>query len=220
MTAIAANYLTEQINEQLAQVRTKVPADILATMVQATADLEQQRLADHALKVGDRLPDFQLPDATGQTIKLSELLKNGPVVISFYRGGWCPYCNLELRALQQALPKFAQYNAQLVAISPETPDNSLTTQEKNDLSFPVLSDVDNVVAKQFGLVFALAAALRPIYQQFGLDIAAYNGNDKYELPMPATYVVDTTGMIRYAFIEADYLKRAEPTDIIANLAQL
>lgn len=220
MTAIAPNYLTEQLNAQLDQIKAKVPADILATMVQATADLEQARLADQALTVGDRLPDFSLPDATGQTIKLSDLLAKGPAVISFYRGGWCPYCNLELRALQQALPDFAQYNAQLIAISPETPDNSLTTQEKNELSFPVLSDVDNVVAKQLGLVFELAAALRPIYQQFGIDVAHHNGNEKYELPMPATYVVDRTGIIRYAFIEADYIKRAEPSEIINSLAQL
>ena len=220
MSTITPNYLTEQINEQLAQVKSQVPADTLVTMVQATADLEQQRLSEQALKVGDRSPDFELPDATGNTVKLSNLLKDGPVVVSFYRGGWCPYCNLELRALQQALPEFEKYNAKLVAISPETPDNSLSTQEKNELSFPVLSDVDNVVAKQLGLVFELAEALRPIYKQFGIDVASHNGNEKYELPMPATYVVDTTGIIRYAFIEEDYIKRAEPTDILATLAQL
>ncbi len=220
MSAIALESLQETINQQVSSFRANVSEEIQAVMAEKTAELQAQHLAEKALKVGDRVPDFELPDATGKTVKLSELLQSGAVIISFYRGGWCPYCNLELRALQQALPEFQKYNAQLVAISPETPDNSLSTQEKNELEFPVLSDVDNVVAKKFGLVFGLSEALKPIYQDFGIDVVAHNGNDKYELPMPATYLIDPVGIIRYAFVEEDYLQRAEPKEIVDALAQL
>ena len=218
MSAIAPALLQETISQQLEAFRANIPAEIQAVMAEKTAELQAQHLVEKAHKVGDRLPDFELPDATGKTVKISELLTSGPVVISFYRGGWCPYCNLELRALQQALPEFQKYNAQLIAISPETPDNSLSTQEKNELEFAVLSDVDNIVAKKLGLVFELSEALRPIYKNFGIDVAAHNGNEKYELPMPATYVVDTDGIIRYAFVSEDYIERAEPSDILAAIA--
>ncbi|MEM6717142.1 MAG: peroxiredoxin-like family protein, partial [Cyanobacteria bacterium P01_C01_bin.147] len=140
--------------------------------------------------------------------------------IAFYRGGWCPYCNLELKALQNALASIQETGAALVAISPETPDNSLTTQEKNELAFPVLSDLDNQVARQFGLVFQLPASLRPIYDGFGIDLVAYNGNDQFELPIPATYVVQPNGEIVYAFADVDYTKRAEPSDVVNALKAL
>ncbi|AFY39068.1 alkyl hydroperoxide reductase/ Thiol specific antioxidant/ Mal allergen [[Leptolyngbya] sp. PCC 7376] len=220
MSAIALDSLQDQISQFMESFRANVPEEVQALMAEKTAELRAQHLVEKALKVGDRIPDFKLPDATGKTVKLSELLQSGSVVINFYRGGWCPYCNLELRALQQALPEFQKRGAQLVAISPETPDNSLSTQEKNELEFPVLSDVDNVVAKKLGLVFELSEALRPIYKGFGIDVATHNGNEKYELPMPATYVIDSTGIIRYAFVDEDYTKRAEPSDIIAAIAKL
>jgi peroxiredoxin len=138
-------------------------------------------------------------------------------VIAFYRGGWCPYCNLELRALQQALASIQGTGATLVAISPETPDNSLTTQEKNELEFQVLSDRDNQVAREFGLVFRLPASLLPIYEDFGIDLIAHNGNNHFELPIPATYVVRQDGTVKYAFANVDYTKRAEPSEIVNAL---
>ena len=208
------------LQTQQASFLSRVPQDTQTVMQQATADLGASGILDQTLKVGETIPDFALPNATGQTVNIRDLLAQGPVVIAFYRGGWCPYCNLELKALQNALASIQETGATLVAISPETPDNSLTTQEKNALTFPVLSDVANQVAQQFGLVFKLPMTLRPIYAGFGIDLVAYNGNDQFELPIPATYVVQPNGEIVYAFADIDYTKRAEPRDVVNALQGL
>ena len=208
------------LQTQQASFLSRVPQDTQTVMQQATADLGASGILDQTLKVGETIPDFALPNATGQTVNIRDLLAQGPVVIAFYRGGWCPYCNLELKALQNALASIQETGATLVAISPETPDNSLTTQEKNALTCPVLSDVANQVAQQFGLVFKLPMTLRPIYAGFGIDLVAYNGNDQFELPIPATYVVQPNGEIVYAFADIDYTKRAEPRDVVNALQGL
>ncbi|MEO0456305.1 MAG: peroxiredoxin-like family protein [Cyanobacteria bacterium P01_A01_bin.114] len=212
--------LATELQNYQAQFRTKAPADIQGVMGKATQDLADSGIIDRALKVGDRIPTVTLPDATGQSFSVQAALEKGPVVLAFYRGGWCPYCNLELKALQQVLPEIKAAGATLIAISPETPDNSLSTSEKNALSFVVLSDVGNRVARDFGLVFQLAEELRPIYKGFGIDIEAYNGDATFELPVPATYVVAPDGDIVYAFANADYTKRAEPADVITALKQV
>ena len=202
------------------QFISNVPQEVQTVMQQANTDLGDSDIREQTLKVGDTIADFTLPNATGQPVSIKELLTKGPVVIAFYRGGWCPYCNLELKALQNALASIQETGATLVAISPETPDNSLTTQEKNELAFPVLSDENNQVARQFGLVFKLPASLLPIYQNFGIDLVAYNGNDHFELPSPATYVVGANGQIVFAFTDIDYTKRAEPSAIVDALKGL
>lgn len=212
--------LATELKNQQERFLSLVPQDTQAVMQQATADLAASKILDQTLKVGDVIPDFTLPNATGKLVNICDLLAHGPVAISFYRGGWCPYCNLELKALQQALSRIQAIGATLVAISPETPDNSLSTQEKNELSFPVLSDINNQVARQFGLVFQLPTTLRPIYEGFGIDLVAYNGNDHFELPIPATYVVQSNGTIAYAFAEVDYTKRAEPSAVVDVLKRL
>ena len=212
--------LATDLQTQQQQFRSRTPQDVQTTMQQATAELAASGILDQTLKVGDSIPDFTLPNATGQTVNIRDLLDRGSVVIAFYRGGWCPYCNLELKALQNALSAIQSTGATLVAISPETPDNSLTTQEKNELAFPVLSDENNQVARQFGLVFELSASLRPIYESFGIDLVAYNGNDRFELPIPATYVVRPNSEIVYAFADVDYTKRAEPSEVVNALKGL
>ncbi|ESA35577.1 alkyl hydroperoxide reductase [Leptolyngbya sp. Heron Island J] len=212
--------LAEQLAETRASFQQQVPEVVQATMKTATEALEVAGLADQALTVGDIAPDFTLPDATGKAVRLSDLLQQGPVVINFYRGEWCPYCNLELRAFQNLLPEFKQAGATLVAISPELPDHSLSVTEKHNLAYSVLSDVGNQVSRQYGLVFTLDESLRPIYKNFGIDIPASNGDDSYELPMPATYVIDQARRIRYAFAEADYTQRAEPQDVLAVVNEL
>lgn len=212
--------LTQALADLRAQSRGKIPEEALAQMDRATEELANSGIADRSLKECDRAPNFTLPDATGQSVELQSLLKKGPVVISFYRGQWCPYCNLELRTLQQALPEFESLGATLVAISPQTPDNSLSTQEKHELSFPVLSDVGNQVARQFGLVFQLPENIRAIYDAFGIDLQAHNGDDRFELPLPATYVMDRDGTIVLAFVEADYTQRLDPSEIVAALKGL
>ncbi|MDE3205089.1 MAG: AhpC/TSA family protein [Acidobacteriota bacterium] len=186
----------------------------------ATAALESSGLAQRSLAVGALAPDFALPDATGRRVALTSLLAEGPVVLSFYRGGWCPYCSTQLRALQTRLADIAEAGGRLVAVSPQTPDHSLSTAEKLELAFPVLSDVGNIVARTYGLVFSLPEDLREVYAGFGLDLPAANGDDTFELPMPATFVVGTDGKVTWRFVDSDYTRRAEPDDVIDALRSL
>ena len=147
--------LKTQIDAFEVQKKANVPADILNLMDVTTEKLIAEQLSKHALKVGDKFPAFELPDSKGKQISSTELLAKGPLVLSFYRGGWCPYCNLELRALNNMQQAFADQNAQLVAVSPQLPDESLSTQQQNELAYTVLSDVSNSLAKKCGLVFTL-----------------------------------------------------------------
>ena len=197
--------------------RAKRPAELQAVMDQATAELAASGMADGFLQVGDAAPDFVLPDALGNAVTLADLRAQGPVVLSFYRGAWCPYCNLELQLLQQALPDIRALGATLVAISPQTPDNSLTLAEKHGLAFPVLSDAGNTVARRFGLVFTVPAALRGVYDKLGIDIAAHNGDGSFELPVPGTYVVGRDGTIAFAYANVDYTRRVATAEILEAL---
>ncbi len=212
--------LTTQLKEKLEANLKAIPADITEIMNNATEALKAESLAKKAFKEGDSILNAKLLNAQNKEIEIASLNSNGPLIISFYRGGWCPYCNLELKALQNALPKFKALGAQLIAITPETPDNSLSTAEKNELSFEVLSDLGNVYAKKLGLVFEMPEDLRAIYHQFGLDVPKHNGDNSYELPMPATFVIDPDGKIILSFVAEDYTKRLDPEVIISALEKL
>jgi len=203
-----------------AEFIAKAPAEVREAMARADLDLAAAGLVDTALKAGDDAPDFVLPEARGVVVRLSSLLAAGPVVLSFYRGGWCPYCGLELRALQDILPEIQRLGASLAAISPQRLDEGRSTVEKNALAFPVLSDVGNVVATAFGLTFDLANELRPIYARFGHALPDVNGDDSWRLPVPATYVIDQDRSIALAFIDVDYRNRLEPAEIVATLRAL
>ncbi|MGC1784126.1 MAG: peroxiredoxin-like family protein [Acidobacteriaceae bacterium] len=210
------------IHQEAAQYKAKVQEMLGEKFSIIAGDMERVRAIgtiDAALKVGELAPDFTLPNAFGNPVSLSALLARGPVVVSFYRGEWCPFCNIELRALQQALPKMEQLGATLIAISPEMPDHGIVAAEKNKLTFPVLSDFGNKVARQFGIVFQIGQDLKEFSKNaFKNDIALRNGEDSYELPVPATYVVDTSGVIRFAHVDVDYMTgRAEPGEVISAL---
>ena len=183
-------------------------------MHRATAELKASGLAEKALGVGDRAPDFSLFDTQGTSIKLSELLKNGPVVLSFYRGVWCPYCNMELQALEEALPAFQELGASLVAISPQTPVNSKKSTQQNALTFPIVSDRKSHVAEKFGLKFALPDYLIEVYKTLGANLPGFNDDDSWTLPMPARYVVNTQGEIVYAEVNPDYTQRPDPEEML------
>ncbi len=209
--------LTTDLKSRAAQSLAKYPETthkIMNNGIQALRDLD---LVNQALKTGNQIPEVSLPNAANNIISLQEILLDHKVILSFYRGGWCPYCNLELRAMQQALPEFEKYGATLVAISPETPDNSLTTSEKNKLSFEVLSDTNNKIASAFNLTFTLPEDLIEIYKGFGIDLETSNGNKNQQLPISATYVIDQSGTIIYDFIQEDYKERADPEEIISFL---
>lgn len=179
-----------------------------------------QALADRALKAGAPFPPQTLRDQSGRPVDLSALFADQPLVVTFYRGGWCPYCNLELRAYQRALPEIAALGARLVAVSPETPDNTLSTAQKNALEFSVLSDSKGQLADALGIRFELSPAIKALYQKFGHDLAARNADDTWSLPMPATYVVAKGGRIVLADVDPDYRKRLDPTTALAALRDL
>lgn len=179
-------------------------------------EVAESAVMNTALKAGQQAPDFSLHDIQGNTIRLSDLLKQGPVVLTWYRGGWCPYCNIQLREYQTHLEDFKSLGATLVAISPQKPDRSLATSNTNSLSFPVLSDTNNKVASQYGLTYKLPDSVAKSFKG-RLDLSEYNGTDSNELPITATYIINKDGKIAQAILDADYRKRAEPTDITAAL---
>jgi peroxiredoxin len=185
--------------------------------------IEQLRgglIARSMLKAGDRAPAIVLTNAKGRTVDVATLLKKGPVIVTFYRGGWCPYCNLELKAYQQILPEIATAGASLVAISPEKPDDTLSTAEKNALSFEVLSDVGQKVGRAFGLVYEFTDELKSAYRGFNLDIPTHNGTpEEWALPVSATYLIDRDGVIIYAYTDPDYRDRADPREVLAALSK-
>ncbi len=188
-----------------------------ADAVTAVADA---KIAEHAVGVGEAVPAFLLPTISGQHVDASRLLGLGPLVISFYRGGWCPYCNIELRALQARLPEIEALGASLVAISPELPDRALATADSNALTFPVLVDQGNAVARRFRLTHEIAPEVVRYQLGNGNNVPAFNGTDAAEVPLPATYVVGTDGVVQYAFVDADYTRRADPDAVIGVLRRL
>lgn len=198
----------------------KMPADVREAMALATRALADSGQAERALSAGERAPLFALPDATGRTVSLAERLEAGPVVLTFYRGGWCPYCNLTLHALQQAHPAITARGARLVAVSPQNPDDSLATAEKHELAFDVLSDVGCETAKLYGLSFDIGDELAEVYQRIGLDLARANAGHARTLPIPATFVLAPDGTVAWSHANADYTRRAEPADILDALDRL
>jgi peroxiredoxin len=217
---------THETTRELAAARAKyrgqiIPKPTLAVMDAETSRLAASNLVACALKVGDAAPDFILPDAHGEAVRLHLLLQDGPAVVVFYRGGWCPYCKLHLRGFQRRLSAIRELGAQVVAISPQLPDNSLSTREKNELAYPVLSDVGNKVARQFGIVFELSDKLAELYRQFGHPLEEVNGESgEKELPVPATFLVDGDSIIRLAHVDVDYTSRLDPDDVIEALKTL
>jgi peroxiredoxin len=212
--------LKSRINAYKEEFNEQTPEHIRMTMGQAIERLQKQNLSQKALKQGDHITPFTLLDAHNKTINIAELLnKNNFLVLSFYRGGWCPYCNLELQYLQKILPELKILNAQLLAISPQTPDYSLQTQQNNELQFEVLSDKNNTVARKFGLVYSLDDELRPVYESLGIDILQSNKSGSYDIPLPATYVVNKHFEIIYAFVDEDYTNRCEPQTIVHSIKE-
>lgn len=209
--------LTAELRTFYAARQQQIPAEIREIMQRAGRELADSGQAAHALTLGDRAPRFHLPTATGQTLALDDLLTDGPVVLTFYRGAWCPYCNIALRCLQQHHEAITARGARLVAVSPQIPDESLTLTEKHGLAFDVLSDIGSDTAKQYGLAFDLPDDLAAVYDRLGFDLQRVNGGHPRTLPLPATYVIDRDGVIRWSFVDTDYTTRAEPADILAAL---
>jgi peroxiredoxin len=212
------------LKEQLAEYRTgwylRVPAERQAIMQRHIDQLRSGDVARTMLKIGDRAPPVVLKNASGAMVDVATLLEKGRVIVTFYRGGWCPYCNLELKAYQEVLPEIVAAGASLVAISPEKPDDTLSTAEKNALTFEVLSDVGQKVGRAFGLVYEFTEELKSAYHGFNLDIPARNGTPgEWALPVSATFVIDRDGSIIYAYTDVDYRDRADPRDVLKVLTR-
>jgi peroxiredoxin len=208
--------LQQEIDETMAAL---VPADIQQLIVTMIDDLRQRRSVP-GLGIGTTAPLFELPDARGATVSLTQRLTQGPVVLSFYRGAWCPACNLELRALQALLGEISRRGATLVAISPQAPDDSLTFAEKLQLGFDVLSDLHQSVADAYRVRFRLSEDLIALYERVGMALPDLNADGTWDLPVPATFVIDTAGTIRASHVDADYRQRMDPAAILAALDEL
>lgn len=209
--------LKENIDAFKQDFINKAPESVRAVMDRATEDLKSSGILDSTIKVGDTLPPFRLNNQDGEPVDSAALLKEGPLVLSFFRGIWCPYCNLEVKALEEFAVQFGAAGAQVLLISPQTEKYGKKTLSDNQLSFDVLSDRGNSFAKRLGLVFSLPKDLREIYLSFGINLPEHNGDDSWEIPMPTRLIVSQSGQIVYADINPDYTDRPEPADTLAAL---
>lgn len=212
--------LEQQLAAFKAEFARTAPAGRPALYEAKIEELRASFALEAALGTGDEAPDFLLPGVRGSSVSLFAVLRHGPAVVTFYRGGWCPYCNIQLRAYQAVLPEMTALGGRLLAISPQLPDRSLSTADSNQLTFDVLSDVGNRVARRFGLVYALPEELRAALRANDKALPGINGDESWELPVPATYVIAPDRRVALAYVEVDYRKRLEPEAVLAALKSL
>ena len=208
------------LKDELEKQQGKWPPAAFAAYEDLVRRLAAAETVAGALKLGDKIPEFVLPNAEGKLVASAELLEKGPLVINFFRGDWCPFCRLMLQALNEALPAIGAAGGQLVALSPDTGGRLLQAKQRLNLAIEMLSDVDNGVALAFGVAFRVPEAYRKLVESHGTDLAERHGNPAWIIPIPAAFVVDRQGIVRYAFVEPGFVKRAEPSEIVAVLKQL
>ncbi len=211
-----------KLNNQIKQLADSydLPEDVIQTIQSTNALLEASGIAP-GLDVGDRVPEFSLPNAYNQKVCLEDYLQKGPVVLSFYRGDWCPYCNLELRALQAVLPEIESLGASLITISPQLPTNSLSLTEKHNLGFEVLSDVYQEAIHDYGLHFTVPPEVQDIYLNlFNLDLSEHTADGSWDLPVPATFIIDREGIVRASYVSMNFLTRMEPEAVLEELRSI
>jgi len=220
-TSYATDYKSERDKYLTESAKQKSPftQQEMDVMMNASKDLAKT-LPEPGIKVGEIAPDFTLPDAHGKSVKLSSELSKGPVVLVFYRGAWCPFCNIHLRALQQALPEFKKHNTQLILVTPQKPDKSLEQFKKQKVDFKVLSDLDSNVMKAYKLYYKMGPELVAVYKKHGLDVEAFNGKGRTELPVPGSFVINKQGKVIAMHADTNYKERMEPADIIKALESI
>jgi peroxiredoxin len=209
--------LREIFAERKELIAKYVPVETQAIHARAIAELKQQRLAANILPVGAKIPDFQLQDHDGKSVSSFDLLSKGRLVLCFIRGRWCPFCVGQMEAMNVVLPEIEQASAMLVAISPQTVQQSSFMRDQHKLRFPLLSDAGNNVARQFGLTYRVPDEQRAVYQRAFVNLPFVNGDQSWELPIPATYIIDSDGTVLYASANEDYTERPEPEDIVRTL---
>ena len=205
--------LSEQLAEKAAESSTRVPTEVREAFKAGIQMVRDSGIEESAKQVGDDAADGELIGWDGKTFQLSELWEEGPIVLMWYRGGWCPYCNIQLSAMQQYLDEIENAGARLVVLTPELPEKAKQTAEKSGIEIVALHDRGNQLAEEYGIMFDLPEPIVPMYRD-KIKLPSYNGTDKMQLPLAATYVIDTSGKITYAFLDADYKKRAEPSEVL------
>lgn len=212
--------LSQSLDEAKKNFVAKVPADVQLEIFRLIREQEQSGIV-YGLREGERAIDFTLMNSVGTPVNLYEQLSKAPVVLTFYRGGWCPFCNIQLRAYQNILQDMEAMGAQLITLSPQSPDNTLTQQEKEGLRFHVLSDTDGLVASSYQVLFDMPSSLQEaMTNKLNLNLAEYNASDRWTLPVPSTFIIDKTGIIRMAYVNPDFMERLEPQDILDQLKKL
>ncbi|MCQ9626870.1 AhpC/TSA family protein [Cetobacterium somerae] len=209
------NILEKKLSERRESAKNRISPEILSKMLEATQSLKNSELEKEAFNIGDKIEDTILLNNLGDEVSIMDILGKQPAIISFYRGTWCPYCNLELSTYNELLKD--KNKIKMVAISPERPESSINVE---NLNFEVLSDIDNKFAKKLNLTFDITETIENIYDGFGINLEKSQGKKSRILPIPATYIVDSSGVIVYAYIDADYTKRAEPKDVIDKYLEL
>ena len=212
--------LPASLSQLTAAIEQETSPRLLQVIRQFIEELQRRRVAQRSLQPGDTVPNFSLKNQHQRTVSLYDQLNEGPVVLKFYRGGWCPYCKLELKAWQHELPEVNFSGAQLLAVTPENISNIIHTVRKNALDFPVLHDVNSEVAYAFGLSVILSNHIQAFYRSLGLNLSMRNADMKVRLPLPATYVIGTDFTVQYAFVDEDYRNRAPLPEILRLLPLL
>lgn len=216
---IAPTY-ADQRNRMNRSMATQAPSELLNGFAAAAKRMDAVDFAARAPQVGEQAPDFTLPDQNGEEVSLSALLRTGPVILIFYRGEWCPYCNLQLRTFQAHLEQFGGHGAELVAISVQMPDHSLSMAQRNELGFRVLSDAGADVIDRYGLRYAVDTETQALMRTAGNDLVAYNGTAGWVLPAAATFVISSSGEVHFAHVRGDWTERAEPSEVLSVLAEM
>lgn len=211
------NTLAKQIEHFNQELSSQLPQHILDAFGKSIEDLKTGKFEENSIQIGDQIPEFSLPNALGKIVSSEEILKNEKIVLAFYRGGWCPYCNLELKFLQDSLIRIKNKGAALIAVSPQSPDHSLSMIEKNNLEFEVLTDIDNNFAKKLGIVFQLQDFVLPYYKGLGIFLSDFNKNNDNTLPIPAVFVVDKNRVVTYRFLDVNYMNRVDVEKLIEAL---
>jgi peroxiredoxin len=207
--------LAQQLVAFQQQLGKNLPPDVMGRLSAAIERMIESRPGTAALHSGQPAPDFTLQQYGGGSFTLADALRDGPLVLTFYRGSWCPYCDLQLRAYSKILPALREQGVQFAAVSPQSADAAVpNAAEHGSLGFPVLVDAGNAVARRFGLVYDVADDMRAVLNGFGLDLTVVNGSPAWEVPVPATFVIGRDRRIRWAHVDADYRRRAEPADIL------
>lgn len=209
--------INEELQTFIREQGHTAPPGVLESNANVITKLKSEKKEEQALHAPDFAPKFIAPSDSGEDLALEEALKSGPVILTFYRGQWCPFCNIQMRAYQRNLEQYEKLGAKLVALSPQLPQFSEEMRQNADIRYTLLWDKNNEIAAQFGLVFPVPDEIKNVFAAFGLSISAYNGVETDEIPIPATYVVAPDFRILYSFVDADFTRRAEPVEIMLAL---